>query len=217
MERESPASFARGAVKRSRVRTHAAAAVLVASLALPSPAAGRSGPHVEGDELSFSLHDLEGQVVGSDDERFRGKVVFVDIFGTWCTPCLSEIPTLKHLHAKYSGDGLVVVAIAFEHGDDPAERRNFLRWFTESNGIAYLVLDGGTLGTFSRSLPGIRNVKGFPIEVFIDRDGRVVDTRNGYGDKGRWSRELEARLVEMLAKPATVKDAPAAAGSQPAE
>lgn len=200
-----------------RLRFLAAAALLVATVALPASAAGRAGPHVVDDELSFSLHDLQGKVVGSDDERFRGKVVFVDIFGTWCTPCLREVPTLKDLHAKYSEGGLVIVAIAFEHGDDPGERRNFLRWFTESNGIAYLVLDGGSLGTFSKALPGIRNVKGFPIEVFIDRDGRVVDTRNGYGDTGRWSRELEGKLVEMLAKPATAKETAAAAGSQAAD
>lgn len=204
-----------GAVKRPRFRTRAASVLLVAGLVAPSsPAAGRAGPHVEGDELSFSLHDLQGRVVGSDDERFRGKVVFVDIFGTWCTPCIGEIPTLKNLHAKYSGDGLVIAAIAFEHGDDPSERRNFLSYFAESNAIAYLVLDGGSLGAFSTSLPGIKNVKGFPIEVFIDRDGKVVDTRNGYGDKGRWSRELEDKVVEMLAKPATAKEAPAAPGAQ---
>jgi len=190
--------------------------LLVATAAAAAPpvtGAGRAGPHVENDTLSFILHDLQGSVVDSGDERFRGKVVFVDVFGTWCSPCLTAIPTLKDLHAKYSDDGLVIVAIAFEHGNDAGERRNYLRYFTESSGIPYLVLDGGSLGAFSTTLPGIKNVKGFPVEVFIDRDGKVVETKNGYGDKDRWSRELEAKLVEMLAKPAGAKVNPAAAGS----
>lgn len=196
-----------------RLRVCAAPILLVATAADAAPPVTRTGPHVEGDALSFSLYDLEGRVVDSNDERFQGKVVFVDVFGTWCSPCLSAIPTLKDLHAKYSGDGLVIVAIAFEHGDDARERRGFLRYFTEANGIPYLVLDGGSLGAFSSVLPGIKNVRGFPVEVVIDRDGRVVEARNGYGDKDRWSRELEAKLVEMLAKPAGAKASPAAAGS----
>ena len=131
----------------SRIRALAITALVASIVALT--AAHAKEPFVEGDELSFRLHDLAGRDVTSSDERFHGKVVFVDIFGTWCTPCLSTIPTLRKLHADYSGDGLVIVAIAFEHGDDADERRGYLRWFVESNGISYLVLDGGAIGAFS--------------------------------------------------------------------
>lgn len=209
----------RGTVRRFDLRWRLCAApiLLFATAAAAAPSVTRVGPHVEGDALSFYLHDLEGRVVDSSDERFRGKVVFVDVFGTWCSPCISAIPTLKDLHARYSGDGLVIVAIAFEHGDDAGERRGFLRYFTESYAIPYMVLDGGSLGAFSTVLSGIKNVRGFPIEVLIDRDGKVVETRNGYGNKDRWSREIEAKLVDLLAKPATTAASPAATGPPTAE
>jgi thiol-disulfide isomerase/thioredoxin len=175
--------------------------VLLGWYSVAAPPLMAAKPYVENDVLSFSLHDLEGRVVTSDDERFRGKVVLVDVFGTWCPPCLTEIPTLKEMHDSYSGDGLVVVAIAFEHGEHDGERRNYLRFFVHDNGIEYLVLDGGSLAQFSRALPGIRNFKGFPMEIFIDREGMVVEARNGFGYKERWARDLERRLVEMLAPP----------------
>jgi thiol-disulfide isomerase/thioredoxin len=171
------------------------------SLAAPVLVAAKK-PYVEGGVLSFSLHDLEGRTVTSEDERFRGKVVMVDVFGTWCTPCLTEIPTLREMHEKYADDGLVLVAIAFEHGEHEGERRNYLRYFVNDNSIEYLVLDGGAVDQFRRALPGIRNVKGFPIEIFIDREGKVVETRNGFGYKEHWASQLEERLVEMLKPPA---------------
>ena len=183
-------------------RTVAALWLLVSCSVAAPPLVTAQKPYVEGGVLSFSLHDLEGRVVTSEDERFLGKVVFVDVFGTWCPPCLTEIPTLKEMDANYSKDGLVLVAIAFEHGEDDGERRNYLRFFARDNGIEYLVLDGGSLAGFVRALPGIRNIKGFPIEIFLDRDGQVVEMRNGLsGDKERWARELEVRLVEMLKQP----------------
>jgi thiol-disulfide isomerase/thioredoxin len=149
--------------------------------------------------LGFELHDLEGRPVASDDERFKGKVVLVDIFGTWCPPCIRAIPTYRDLQMRYRNDGLVILGIAFEHGDDAVGRRSYLRGFAGQNAINYPVLDGGTPDQFSTALPGLGNVKGFPVEILIGRDGAVVEARNANVYKKGWAKELEARLVEALA------------------
>ncbi|MGD8415383.1 MAG: TlpA disulfide reductase family protein [Candidatus Latescibacterota bacterium] len=155
-------------------------------------------PRVEGDRLIFELPDLEGSIVKSSDERFKDKVVFVTIWGTWCPPCRSEVPTFVDLQNRYRKEGLEIVAIAFERDAAAEVRRERLRKFSAQHEINYLVLDGGETSDFSKALPMVVDVKGLPIEIMIDRSGKVVKSRNGYGYKKRWARDLERDLRRLL-------------------
>ena len=151
-----------------------------------------------GDRLDFGLPDLSGTLVQSTDARFQGKVVLVDLWGMFCPPCLTEIPTFIDLQERYRDAGLVMVGIAFERIEDTEKRRARLLDFVDERGINYLVLDGGSLSEFEAALPAMRDVAGFPVEVLIDRRGTVVEARNSYGYKKRWARKLEERLVGLL-------------------
>jgi len=155
-------------------------------------------PRVKGDRLVFALPDLEGNIVTSSDDRFEGKVVFVTIWGTWCAPCQTEVPTFVDLQERYREKGLLVVAIAFERDSLVEARRQRLRAFSQKHEINYLVLNGGATWDFSSALPMVVDVKGLPIEVMIDRSGAVVKSRNGYGYKKRWARDLERDLRRLL-------------------
>ena len=155
-------------------------------------------PRVKGDRLVFSLPDLDGEVVASSDARFEGKVVFVTIWGTWCPPCRTEIPTFNDLHERYADVGLVIVGIAFERDSTAAARQDRLRAFSTKHEIQYLVLDGGATSDFADAMPMVEDVKGLPIEIFIDRRGTVVKSRNGYGYKKKWAKDLEKDLKRLL-------------------
>jgi thiol-disulfide isomerase/thioredoxin len=175
--------------------------ILLAAV-IAAPVAAKE-PRVKGGKLEFRLCDVSGDTVSSADPRFRSKVVFVTIWGTWCPPCISEIPTFNKLQKRYADDGLVIVGIAFERVEDSAKRRRHLARFIDEHDIDYLILDGGALSEFETALPMMDDVKGFPIEIFIDRTGRVVESRNGYGYKRRWARKLAKELSTLLsAKPA---------------
>ncbi len=63
-------------------------------------------PEVKGDVLEFNLPDLQGNIVTNVDSTFVGKVIFITIWGTWCPPCRSEIPTFIDLQKKYKDEGL---------------------------------------------------------------------------------------------------------------
>jgi thiol-disulfide isomerase/thioredoxin len=155
-------------------------------------------PRVEGDILSFKLYDLEDNLVSSADSAFAGKVLFVTLWGTWCPPCVSEVPTFNDLQRRYGDDGLVIIGIAFEPDSVEAVRVVRLRDFAKEKKIEYLVLDGGATTEFSDALPMVKDVKGLPIEILIDRSGKVVDCRNGYGYKKKWARKLEKELKALL-------------------
>ena len=125
-------------------------------------------------------------------------MLLIDLWATYCPPCLTEIPTFIDLQERLGDRGLVVVGIAFEAEEDPQERRGRLREFVEQREINYLILDGGTWSDLPVALPGLQGVRGMPVEILVDRDRRVVEARNGYGYKKRWARKLEATLIELL-------------------
>lgn len=170
------------------------AGVLLAAVA---PAAAKQ-PWVAEDHLEFKLADLDGELVSSSDERFDGKVVLVDLWATWCPPCLTEIPTLIELQNQYADRGLIIVAIAFEDQEQAVDRRKYLQEFVEKHGINYLVLDGGSPDGFAAALPAIRDIKGLPVEILIDRKGRVAMAKNSSGFKKSWARKLEREIEHLL-------------------
>lgn len=168
---------------------------------LGSAPARSAEPRVEGGKLEFALPDLDGEIVAHDDPRFEGKVVLIDLWGTWCPPCISEIPTFNDLHRRLGEQGLVIVGIAFERRGDLRQRRAKLQAFMKKYPIEYLVLDGGLTKDAATALPALRDVKGLPVEIFVGRDGRVHEARNGYGYSESWARKLEAKLTKILEQP----------------
>lgn len=132
----------------------------------------------------FSLEDLDGEEVEIAD--FDGEVVVLNFWGTWCEPCVEEIPILVDLAREYAGRGVQVVGIAV---DDPEP----VRQFAEEAGIDYALLVGGHDGfdlVARYGNPG----KALPYTVFIDREGTIRAAHNG-----KLSREqAEAKLAPLL-------------------
>jgi thiol-disulfide isomerase/thioredoxin len=183
--------------RNSRLSSIGAAFVL----AIVTPAEAANQPWVEDAKVEFQLPDLQGRLVDSSDREVAGKVLLVDLWATWCPPCISEIPTFVELQSRFRDRGLIIVAIAFEAEERPDLRRKHLQEFIAEHGINYLVLDGGPPEDFESALPSVRNVRGFPVEILVDRTGRVAKARNGYGFKKSWARKLDRDIDSLLGAP----------------
>ena len=149
--------------------------------------------------FAFTLPDLEGNAVSTSDPRFRGKVVLVDLWGTWCPPCRSMTPFLNRLHDRYSASGLEIVGAAFERSGtaDPAEP---VRQYVAEHGIEYLTLYGGDAeyptDLVFEKLP-LEEFDGFPTVVLLARDGAVRTIQQGF-DPGIEER-IESLVQELIA------------------
>jgi len=132
--------------------------------------------------FSFAFPDLEGRRVSSDDPRFRGKVVLVDIFGTWCPTCHDAAPALARLYQRFRGRGLEVVGIAFEVTGDTAQDAPLLRRYRDKYGLAYPLLLGGIseAETVAEAFPQLDGFTAFPTTIFLGRDGRVRRVHAGF-------------------------------------
>ncbi len=114
-------------------------------------------------DFDFNLVSIDGDKVAMAD--YKGKVLIVDFWGTWCPPCREEIPHFVELHRKYKDDGLAIVGINYENSDDPAE---LIRAFAKDEGILYPCVIGDDA---TRNL--VPNFEGYPTTLFVDRNGKV--------------------------------------------
>lgn len=132
--------------------------------------------------VRFAFPDTQGNMVRWDDPRFAGKVVVLDIFGTWCPNCNDQAPILAAWHERFSDDGLEVVGLAYEYTGDAARDVEYLTKYAQRHGIKYPLLLAGTSDKTdaSATLPDLSRVAAYPTTIFIGRDGRVHRIYSGF-------------------------------------
>jgi thiol-disulfide isomerase/thioredoxin len=138
------------------------AAALAAALALGCAQA----PFVpDGQAYELSLPDLDGQPASL--WSYRGKVVFLTFFATWCLPCLGEIPLLDELQKRRGAEGLQVVAVGLDR-----ERELVLRPFRDYYKVSYPILVGGE--RFADPGLPFAPIHTLPTTFVISREGKVL-------------------------------------------
>ncbi len=129
---------------------------------------------------AFTLTDLQGDAVSLSD--FRGKVVILDFWATWCPPCKKEIPDFIELQKKYGTQGVQIVGVGL---DEPQNIREFAR----SHGINYPVL----LGTDEvATLYG--GISGIPTTFIIDKRGNIANRFEGFTQRAVFEQEIAGLL-----------------------
>jgi len=132
--------------------------------------------------FQFAFPDLSGTVVTNDDPRFKGKIVMVDIFGTWCPNCQDAAPALLDLYRTYHARGFEVVSLAYEVSGDTAVDGQLVRRFRDKFGIPWPILLAGVNDTdlTAATLPQLEGFTAYPTLLFLDRTGRVRRIHAGF-------------------------------------
>lgn len=129
--------------------------------------------------LRFSAPDLSGNLVTESDPRFKGKVVLINISGSWCPNCHDEAPFLVALYKKYKDQGLEIVSLDFEEEEQLANPTR-LHAFIAKYGIPYTVLLAGETSTAKAKLNQTENWNAWPTTFFVGRDGLVKGAHAGF-------------------------------------
>jgi cytochrome c biogenesis protein CcmG, thiol:disulfide interchange protein DsbE len=125
----------------------------------------------------FSLPDLQGGHL--DLSAYRGKIVLLDFWATWCDPCREEIPHFVDLQNKYGNQGVQVIGISMD--DDPKPVRDFYQRFKMNYPV---VLGNAKLGEV------YGGVLGLPIAFLIGRDSRIYAKHIGATDITIFEKEI---------------------------
>ena len=154
----------------------------------------------------FRFPDLQGRPVRNDDPRFKGKVVLVDIFGTWCPTCHEGTPELMRLYHRYRRRGLEMVGLAFEASGDTAVDGPLVRRYRDKFRIPFPLLLAGRsdVEAVEAALPQLSGAGAFPTILFLGRDGRVRRVHAGFhglatgAQHQRQVREFEVEIEKLL-------------------
>ena len=126
---------------------------------------------IKGDQISLSA--------------YRGRVVLLDFWATWCTGCKVEIPWFIEFDKKYQRQGLVTIGIAMDE-----EGTRVIAPYVNEHRIPYLIASGYP------SLVKPYEITALPVTLLIDRAGRIADVHAGVVDKAAWAREIQDLLRE---------------------
>lgn len=172
--------------RRTWLRTAAASA---ASLALPAALAPSRAAAVDSGSAAptFELTGADGRPVRLAD--FRGKVVVLDFWASWCAPCRAAFPSLDRLQRTHGERGLVVVGVSVDR--DEAAYRTFL----SQHSVAFRVARDASQAVVRSYAP-----PSMPTTFVIDRNGTIRHVQRGYrrADDGTF----EAHVVRWLSTPA---------------
>lgn len=133
--------------------------------------------------LDFTVKDMNGSSVRLTD--YKGKVILMNFWATWCAPCKAELPGFIELYARYKDQGLVILGVS---ADDDAET---LRSFASEWKLNYPVIVGRDETAL---LDAYGPIFGYPISVLVGRDGAVCGRHIGPATKEEFEREIKALL-----------------------
>jgi thiol-disulfide isomerase/thioredoxin len=133
--------------------------------------------------LNFTLKDVRGQNLRLSD--YKGKVILLDFWATWCGPCKIEIPWFVEFQTKYGASGLQVIGVSV---DDTIEK---LRPYVKDLKMNYPVLQGLDHDDIQKAFGPL---VGIPVTAVISRDGRICAKHVGISSKDNFEKEIKSLL-----------------------
>lgn len=133
----------------------------------------------------FTLKDLDGKNLRLDE--YRGQVVLLNFWASWCGPCRQEMPLLDKIHQRYEDAGFAVVSVNVEGEDAPA------RSLAKETGVTFPVLIDA-----EQRVSQMYDLEAMPSSVLIDRDGVVRYIHLGYqpGDEAKYLKVVKELIKE---------------------
>ncbi|PHR27695.1 MAG: cytochrome c biogenesis protein (TlpA) [Desulfotalea sp.] len=132
---------------------------------------------------SFALESVQGgKVVHSSS--FKGKVLLLTFFATWCPPCAQEVPVLNRLHEEFAGAGFSVVGLSVDQQGTALVAR-----FVKKKSIKYPVLMAEPATTID-----FGGVYGIPVAFLVNKSGNVVKKYTGYVEHTILEKDVKSLL-----------------------
>ena len=156
--------------------------VILLAVIIAGCSGGDEGQSLTGGAPDFTLPAVDGSMVSMSD--YRGKVILVEFWTTWCPTCKEMIPVLSKLHKKYSDKGLVILGVSLDK-----EGLKVLGPYVHEHQVPYKILMGSR--KTSNAFGGVSSI---PVIYIVDREGRLVSKVIGYQSYGQLEKQVKKYL-----------------------
>ena len=160
--------------------------------------------------LDFQFPDLDSNLVSINDDRFKNKVVVIQLMGSWCPNCMDETAFLTEYYKNNKHRGVEMLGLAYEYSTNFKRSQQGLQQFKQRFKVDYpLLITGVTVSDTLRTektLPQLTPIKVFPSSIILDRKGNVRKLDNGFFGPATgehyetYKKEFNAIMDELLAE-----------------
>src|SRR5687768_8469782 len=164
------------------------------------------------DRITFNFPDVNGNNVTLDDEKYKNKVVILQLFGTWCPNCMDETKFLAPWYTENKERGIEIIGLAYERKPDFAYASARVKKMIDKLNVSYDFVVAGTddKEKASQTLPMLNRVVAFPTTIFIGKDGKVKKIHTGFSGPGtgvyyeQFKEQFNQTINELLAEDTTL-------------
>ncbi len=155
------------------------------------------------DGISFSFPNVEGDTVNYPSQAYEGKVVLMQLLGSWCPNCMDETRLFARWHKAYHDRGLEIIGLAFERQPQVAQAFEAIQYMKKSLDVDYEILlasNSTSKTTAGEKLPMLNKVIAYPTSIFIDKDGTIRAIHTGFNGPatGRLYDEYVAKYEKLI-------------------
>lgn len=137
------------------------------------------------EKIDFSFLDLNGKKVSLSDEKYKNKIVIVQIMGSWCPNCMDETRFFSEIYDNYNPKGVEFIGLSFESNNYEESKLRIER-FVKQLGAKGDFLYAGEAGknNIFKVLPFMMEFKGYPTTIYLDRNHNVKKVTTGFSGPG---------------------------------
>ncbi|MBS1951674.1 MAG: putative lipoprotein [Cytophagales bacterium] len=163
------------------------------------------------DKIDFHFPDLNHKLISPADDKYKNKVVILQILGTWCPNCIDETNFLVPWYNTNRKRGVEIIGLAYERKEDFAYASERVKKMKEKLKVTYDLVIAGTDNTekASQTLPMLNKIMGFPTTIIIGKDGKVKNIHTGFEGPGtgiyfeQYKERFNQIINELLAQKGT--------------
>ncbi|MES1215565.1 MAG: TlpA disulfide reductase family protein [Bacteroidota bacterium] len=160
--------------------------------------------------INFAFNDMDDKLISLKDEKYKDKVIIVDLMGSWCPNCMDETKFLCEYYQKNKSRGVEVIALAYEYSTDLQRSKASLTKFRNKFKVEYPILITGVTSGDERktqkTLPQLTPIQSFPTTIIIDKKGNVREIQSVFYGPGTgkyyddFVRDFNKTIDELLAE-----------------